>query len=185
MNREEFLNESMAILKPLFLSHGHLIPDNIRISCGFARGSRKAIGQCFNEKMSKDSTIEIFICPTQSDTLRVIDILAHELIHACYPTDGHKGNFRKCAKAIGLTGKMTQTVATDKFNQWTQENIIDVIGKYPHATVSAEGNKKKQTTRMKKVHCESCQYIGYVSPKWLDHENATTCHACHEPLTQG
>ena len=183
MNREEFLNGALGILKPLFLSHGHSIPDNIRISCGFARGSRKAIGQCFNEKMSKDSTIEIFICPTQSDTLRVIDILAHEAIHACYPTEGHKGNFRKCAKAIGLTGKMTETVATDKFNQWTQENIIDVIGKYPHATVS--DSKKKQTTRLIKVYCESCEYLAYMSRKHLDHTNATTCHDCDEPLTQG
>ena len=169
MNREQFLNESMAILKPLFLSHGHSIPDNIRISCGFARGSRKASGQCFNEKMSKDSTIEIFI--------------AHEAIHACYPTDGHKGNFRKCAKAIGLTGKMTATIATDKFNQWTQENIIDVIGKYPHATVT--DSKKKQTTRLIKVACDSCGYTVRISRKWLDHTNATDCHACHEPLNQG
>lgn len=183
MNREQYLNEAMATLKPLFLSHGHSIPDNIRLSCGFARGSRKAIGQCFNEKLSKDSTIEIFICPTQSDTLRVLDIVAHELIHACYPTDGHKGMFRKCAKAIGLTGKMTATIATDKFNKWTQENIIDVIGKYPHATVT--DSKKKQGTRLIKVSCDSCGYTVRISRKWLDHTNATDCHACNEPLTQG
>ena len=183
MNREEFLNESMAILKPLFSQHGHSIPDNIRISCGFARGSRKAIGQCFNEKMSKDSTIEIFICPTQSDTLKVTDILAHELIHACYPSEGHKGNFRKCALAIGLTGKMTSTIASDKFNQWTQENIIDVIGKYPHKELC--DSKKKQTTRLIKVACDSCGYTVRISRKWLDHTNATTCHACDEPLNQG
>ena len=183
MNREEFLNESMGILKPLFLSHGHLIPDNIRISCGFARGSRKAIGQCFNEKMSKDSTIEIFICPTQSDTLRVIDILAHELIHACYPLAGHKGDFRKCAKNIGLTGKMTATVATDRLNAWIDSNIKSKLGEYPHATVS--DSKKKQSTRLIKVSCDSCGYTVRISRKWLDHENATTCHACHEPLKQG
>jgi hypothetical protein len=183
MNREEFLNESMGILKPLFLSHGHSIPDNIRISCGFARGSRKAIGQCFNEKMSKDSTIEIFICPTQSDTLRVIDILIHELIHACYPLAGHKGDFRKAAKHLMLSGKMTSTIATDKLNQWTQENIIDVIGKYPHATVS--DSKKKQSTRLIKCACNSCGFTIRVSRKWLEHENTTTCHACHEPLEQG
>ena len=183
MNREKYLNEAMGILKPLFLSHGHSIPDNIRISCGFARGSRKAIGQCFNEKLSKDSTIEIFICPTQSDTNRVCDILAHELIHACYPLEGHKGNFRKCALDIGLTGKMTATVASDKLNTWIDSNIKSKLGEYPHATVS--DSKKKQSTRLIKVACDSCGYTVRISRKWLDHTNATDRHACHEPLKQG
>ena len=78
---------------------------------------------------------------------------------------------------------MTQTVATDKFNKWTQENIIDVIGKYPHQELT--DSKKKQTTRLIKVACDSCGYTVRISRKWLDHTNATTCHACNEPLTQG
>jgi hypothetical protein len=183
MNREQFLNESMGILKPLFISHGHSIPDNVKLSCGFARGSRKAIGQCFSAAMSKGKHAEIFICPTQSDTLKVVDILAHELIHACYPLAGHKGDFRKCAKDIGLIGKMTSTQASDKFNQWTQENIIDVIGKYPHEELC--DSKKKQSTRLIKCACNSCGFTIRVSRKWLEHENTTTCHACNEPLTQG
>ena len=183
MNREQYLNEAKDIFKSLFAEHGHKIPDNVKLSCGFARGSRKAIGQCFSATMSKGKNAEIFICPTQSDTLKVVDILAHELIHACYPLEGHKGNFRKCALDIGLSGKMTATVATDKFNQWTQENIIDVIGKYPHEELC--DTKKKQSTRLIKVACDSCGYTVRISRKWLEHTNATDCYACHEPLTQG
>ena len=183
MNREQYLNEAKGIFKGLFAEHGHKIPDNIRISCGFARGSRKAIGQCFNEKLSKDSTIEIFICPTQSDTNRVCDILAHELIHACYPLAGHKGEFRKCAKDIKLSGKMTATVASDELNTWIDSNIKSKLGKYPHAEVC--DSKKKQSTRLIKVACDSCGYTVRISRKWLDHTNATDCHACNQPLTQG
>ncbi len=183
MNREKYLTETTKIFKILFAEHGHKIPDNIRISCGFARGSRKAIGQCFNEKLSKDSTIEIFICPTQSDTNRVCDILAHELIHACYPLAGHKGDFRKCAKDIGLTGKLTATVASEELNTWINSNIKSKLGEYPHQELC--DSKKKQSTRLIKVACNSCGYTVRISRKWLSHTNATDCHACHEPLKQG
>lgn len=179
MKREEWLSSATAELRELFKQHGVTIPELVRSSCGFPSKSalsnkNRRIGECWSAKASADKHAEIFISPTISDSMRVLDILAHELIHACHPGDGHGKLFKRTATAIGLEGKMTATVAGDKFKAWAQP-VINRLGAYPHADLIPANAQKKQTTRMLKCYCVDCGYTVRVAGKWLEDMGAPHC----------
>ena len=149
-----------------------------RVSCGWAggRGSAKAVGQCFNPKLSADKTTELFIMPTEQDELAVLDTLAHENVHRWVGTEcGHKGAFKHLALQIGLTGKMTSTVAGDDLRAQLQ-GFITLLGKYPHASLKRSAGKK-QTTRLVKMSCPACENIARQSRK-AALEYGLICLAC-------
>jgi ribosomal protein S27AE len=156
--REQYL---VAMAKEIndvfFIPAGYPVDlSKVKVSCGFtSQGGKRnaAIGQCFNDKANGFN--EIFIHPVLADESRVGDVLAHEMIHA-YDNckHGHRGPFRRIAKAIGLTGKMTATVASDEMNIKLAK-IQKKLGKYPHEALDYEP-KKKQGTRMLKVECPDC-----------------------------
>lgn len=100
----------------------------------------------------------------------MLDILAHELIHALTPGHGHKGRFKQIAIRIGLEGKMTATIAGPKLKP-RLDAIVKKIGKYPHAELTpgqrAAGSPKKQPIRLIKVKCQ-CGYTVRITRKWLE-----------------
>lgn len=155
----------------------------VHISVGFpstGRGSAKRarIGECWSEKVSGDNKAHIFIIPTMNDGLRVLDIVAHEMIHAILGTEeGHGKNFRKMALAIGLEGKMTATTASPKLITKLQE-IIDLIGDYPQPEFKIGEKRKKQSTRMLKAVCETTGYVARLSNKWINEYGAPICPCC-------
>ena len=179
--REEWLNKAETKLRPLFKQAGFNIPPNIRVSCGWpsARGTsskNKTIGQCWSSNNSGDGTFEIFISPVLEDSCRVLDVLAHELVHATVGLEcGHKGDFRRCAVGIGLTGKMTATTASEELKAKLGE-IVSVIGEYPHAQLSAS-SLKKQSTRLIKAECNGCGMVIRTTQKWIDETGLPEC-AC-------
>ena len=90
-----------------------------------------SISQLSAYQLIKNKINEIFISPVLSESERVLDVLSHEMIHAIDDCQsGHKGAFRKMAKAIGLEGKMTSTSAGEKLTEKLKE-IISRIGNYP------------------------------------------------------
>ncbi len=134
--REQWLSEATTELRTLFKQHGVDLPLEVRSSCGFPSKSalsnkNRRIGECWSARASADKHAEIFISPTISDSMRVLDILAHELVHACHPNDGHGKLFKRTALAIGLEGKMTATVAGEKFKLWATP-VLEKLGIYPH-----------------------------------------------------
>ncbi len=143
--REDWLTTAMDLLdKKFFADKGYELPQ-LRASCGFPWGSAKAIGQCFDKANSADDTYEIFICPTQAEALKVLDILLHEMIHAAVGIEeGHKGMFRKVAKEFGLAGKMTATYAEEGSELHTQlVSFADKLGVYPHAAMKKKTKPAK------------------------------------------
>jgi len=187
MAREQWLNALAKELGALFDANGYEIPSNVRMSCGFpSKGAtalrNRRIGECWTSKCSEDGTFEIFISPTLSDDMRVAGILAHELVHAVVGlAAGHKTPFKRCAVAIGLEGKMTATTESEAFKQSVQP-MLNKLGPYPHATLDASSSPKKQTTRLKKVICQACDYTARVTSKWLDESGAPLCPCNHEPM---
>lgn len=171
MNRETWLNNLKdQFLIDHFKDQGYTIPQNVRMACSLTSGrgaKNKAIGLCWSNEVSADGTYEIMVSPTIADPIQVADILIHELIHATLGLkEGHGKNFRKCALAVGLTGKMTATTASDtlkaKISEW-----VKILGDYPHAVLGGENSGgKKQTTRLIKAECE-CGYTVRISRKWL------------------
>lgn len=175
LTREEWLQAGINGLSEMFGAIGETLPE-VYVSVGFPKGSRgkgKVIGQCHPKGLSEDEKAHVFIHPCLKDSVQVLAVLAHELIHALDNCEsGHKGNFARVAKAFGLEGKMTATVAgaelTERLN-----GLVSVLGEYPHAVLSEGG--KKQSTRMIKCECLECGYIVRTSQKWIDELGAPIC----------
>lgn len=173
MTREEWLTAFAQRLQPWFAAHGeHAIPQNLKVSCGWpARGglrsSSPTIGQCFYEDASEGKLFEIFISPTVSDPLIAGETVAHEVVHAIVGhEEGHAGQFRSVAKAIGLEGKMTQTYAGAGLKGEIGD-IIGELGPYPHAKINVVIKTKTQTTRQIKISCKECGYVARVAKSWI------------------
>lgn len=163
--REAWLGGIAESVRPLFASVGATMPDKIRFSCSWPGGTRGGkskrgvIGQCWYPAASGDGHTEIFISPVLDNPLEVAATLVHELVHACLDVKaGHGPRFAKLALAVGLTGKMTATVAGPALIA-ALEPILALAGEYPHAMMragEAADKPKKQTTRQLKVLCPEC-----------------------------
>lgn len=179
LTREEWLNAALAELRPLFqLKAQATIPADTRVSVGFPGGgsARKRIGECWPRARSTDKVNEIFISPVLQDPMRMLDVLTHEAIHAIDDcANGHKKAFKSIAVAVGLTGKMTATVAGDALKVELQ-NIIDRLPPLTHGALDLAG-RKKQPTRLLKLECESCGMIIRTTSKWIEQTGNPTC-AC-------
>lgn len=177
--RETWLQAGVAGLEKIFTDAGYTLPA-VKVSCSWPGGgsARKRIGECWSRSASAAKINEIFISPTVSEPVAALDILAHELCHAVDDcASGHRKPFAKIAKAIGLEGKMTATVAGPLLLPKLQAIAVK-LGDYPHATLSLAG-RKKQGTRMIKVECSDCGGVFRTTQKWLDEaEHALCCPFC-------
>jgi hypothetical protein len=187
MTRELWLEQATDRLREgLFKQNGFEVP-KARVSVGFPGGgsARKRIGEHWHPRASDDQVSQVFISPVLSDAVQVLDVLAHELVHAIVPDAGHKAPFRAIAVKIGLTGKMTATVAGPELKA-----KLEALGKelveYPHSKINLSG-RKKQTTRLLKAWCnqDSCRaeddkpYTVRITRKWLDEYGAPICPNCN------
>lgn len=183
--REEWLVAAVLALAPLFEAVPDAAIPAMRVSVGWpgGRGNKaNVIGQAWAKAAATDGIAQVFVSPVLDDATRVLDVLAHEMVHVIDGNaSGHKGNFARIAKAIGLTGKMTATVAGEDLKAALAEIAAD-LGAYPHAALmpGAQGadGPKKQGTRMLKVSCERSGYVVRMTRKWLDEFGAPTC-PCH------
>lgn len=185
--RQQWLEDAAAALRQWFADKGYMVPDNVRVSVGWPRGSHgraRAIGQCWPVAASSDKHSEIFISPEITSKLngvRIIGVLAHELVHATVGTEaGHKAPFKRCAEAIGLTGKMTATDEGPEFVTWAQ-TVVARIGECPAGSLNTNA-RKKQSTRLLKCECDQCGYVARVTRKWVDEVGAPICPADQEPM---
>jgi predicted SprT family Zn-dependent metalloprotease len=138
-----------------------------QFSTSFIEGTRtsKAIGVHYQSSCSSNGfTQNIMIHPKLHDSVQVVGVLIHECVHAMLeghltkdlkPIKPHGKEFRAVALKVGLTGKMTATTESDelkkKIKKW-----VGVLGEYPHIAMDVnKSGRKKQTTRMIKVQCES------------------------------
>ena len=173
-NREAWLNTiTNRFIRPLFKSKGYTIPANVRLSCSLASGGihtkkhqkRFTLGECYSPSMSSDNTFQIMIVPSLADSVRVVDVLIHELCHATVGNaEGHNNVFGDCARAVGLEGKLTSTHAGEWLTAMIQK-WIESEGEYPHSQLNARYTK--QSTRNLKCECKRCGYTLRTSSKWL------------------
>jgi hypothetical protein len=107
-NRESWLNRVAAGMAPLFEALDTPLPAHIRVAIGFTSAGRKgkAIGECWDNRLSADGHFEIFIRPDlahAADAMpaQIAAILAHELVHAAVgiPAGHGRGRLREGAKS--------------------------------------------------------------------------------------
>lgn len=178
-NREQWLHQATEWFRPWFESAGAKIPQTVRVSVGFpSRGAVSAksrtLGQCWDATASADGVHQVFVSPVLEDTTRAAATLAHELVHAAVGTsEGHKGAFKRIAKAIGLEGKMKSTHAGEKLTAAIVA-MAEEIGPFPHAPLTPTVGVKKQSTRMVKAECE-CGMVVRTTRKWIDEVGLPQC----------
>jgi hypothetical protein len=172
--REEWLNAAVDLLRPIFKARAKVaLPKNIRISCGWTSTGRRSsrIGECWSKKSSADGHIEMFISPTLSDLIDVLQVTTHECVHAGVGLEAKHGPiFKAAAHAMGLEGKMKATVAGEAFKAEVAKPILAKLGAYPHGALSGglSSGPKKQATRLIKVWCPECEYTTRITQKWID-----------------
>jgi hypothetical protein len=171
LDRETWLTEcAQFILDDLIAMHATVPTTQFRISIGFPSGRpSKVLAQCWKHEASADGVNEIFVSPTVDDSIEILAALAHELIHFSDNCEsGHQNHFARVARAIGLEGKLTATVAGADLA--TQLSLyVDLLGPIPHAKLDVTlSGKKKQATRMIKVACDCCEYSHRTTQKHID-----------------
>ena len=186
--REQWLETAIELMKPHFAESipGVEFP-KVRVSVGWPGGKSgpRTIGQCWAPFAATDNVSQIFISPVLDDPILVLATLAHEFIHAIDENkSGHKGAFGVMARAIGLEGRLTATVAGEALTAVFM-TILEKLGTYQHAalgsvpadptrTITGAPSRNKS---MQKVVCEESGYTARVSNKWLV-EGTPSC-PCH------
>lgn len=167
-NREEWLRDLVDALRDRYNDE---LPEHVHVSVGFtSKGARsKRVGECWAGVASSDSAPHVFIHPGISDSVEVAAIVMHELVHACRPEAKHGPQFKQMATGLGLTGKMTATVASEDLKA-DLAKVCEELGPYPQPKLRSghSSNGPKQTTRMLKCECPECGYIVRTTAKWLE-----------------
>jgi len=184
-HREKWLSDLIVSLVPHFADQGYTInPEDIRVSCGFPGGGSKfrRIGECWSAGSSEDNKVQIFINPILDDRMKVAEVLVHELCHAAVGVkEKHNYVFGKCARAVGLTGNLRSTTATDELKLVLQE-MVCWIGEYPHGAMKIVQRIKGPYNVMTKAHCHACSYEIKV-PKGC--EAMPSCGVCGVEFIKG
>jgi hypothetical protein len=191
--RETYLQAAAVMLQHSVFTAAGIDPSEweskkYRVSCGFPigfRGSRTGkvtIGQAFDPSISADGTAEVFINPILDKPSDVVAVLAHELVHVFAGIQcGHKGEFKRIARAIGLVGALTATVAGEEL-QTKIDEIVTALGNYPHGKIDPN-MRKKQGTRLLKLECADCGWTARLSAMQaarLDRD--AKCPCCTAPM---
>lgn len=178
--REQWLNEGVLALSPMFNRLNKKIPDKLRVSCGWpSKGafgaSRKTIGECWNYQYSSTGHHELFISPAIADPIKVLATLVHEVIHAAVGVEEkHAGMFKIVAVAMGLEGKMTATVPGARLMD-DLKAIHKKLGDYPHTAIDkTDKEKEKKPSSMIKAECK-CGYKIQVSRKLYEEYGVPEC----------
>jgi SprT-like family protein len=170
LQRQQWLEAAVEALRSRFADAGYRIPEKVRVAIGWAKraASCGAIGECWAVEASSDQHAELFISPELTEGARILDVLAHELVHATVDAMTgtrvkHGKPFKQCALAIGLQRPMRSTTAGPEFVAWA-EALFKRIGPYPAGFLT---DTPKQGTRLGKCECPRCGYLVRVTRKWL------------------
>lgn len=167
--REQWLRAATEAMRPWLAEIGVVLPDSIATSVGFAKyGPPRSIGQCWNPSSTPGGVTSVFICPTLSEPVKVLDVLLHELVHAGVGTEaGHKGLFVKAVRQLGLKGKPTATYAEEGGALYAKLHELAVeLGPYPHSPIIKSGPKRAPGGGwVKLMSIQDENYIIRISPK--------------------
>lgn len=185
--REAWLAAAAERMAPWFAGLRVPLPGQLRMACGWPHGRRSAsgrvVGECWSPKASRDSTTEVFVSPLVDDSIQVLGILTHELVHAAVGVEaGHQAPFRRIALELGLEGPMRATTVGPQLRPRLESMLLD-LGAYPHAALTAAASgRRPDTTRLLKVLCPSCGYLIRTTAKWIDRGLPTCC--CGTPMVR-
>ncbi len=182
MNREAWLQAAIQAMRPWFKGHNFDVPE-VAVSVGWPSSgglgtAKRTIGQCWYGETTANGMPQLFISPLlddPADPMGVVPTLLHEVIHVVAGKDAKHGpKFGKIAKQLGLEGKPTSTRGGEELIERIRL-ILPVLGPFPHVKIVPDTTRKKQTTRMKKIQCDDCEYTVRTVQKWLDLHGPPIC----------
>lgn len=184
VTRESWLLAGVDKLRPIFAEVGCEIPA-IRVSCGWPGGRGKkaqTIGECWPTVLAEDGVVQSFISPVLDEPVQVLECLTHEVVHAVDDCkNGHKAPFKKIATGVGLTGKMTATVAGEELKAKLKV-IAAQLGPYPHAKLRRPQAGKGGKTQKNRNLLWACPDTGFkvrTAQSNVDTWGAPLC-PCHK-----
>jgi len=168
ISRQTWLETAVTHASAEYKRHGYSVPE-LRISCGFpGTGQRTSrIGECWSTEICLGGLNEIFISPLTDDSVGVLGIISHELLHAVDDCKrGHGAAFKKIATTVGLNGKIIHTYPNDELGKLVKL-ITAVIGPYPHKRLIP---KTRLTIKRQRTYaeCSECDYRVPMLKKFLD-----------------
>lgn len=180
--RESWLTAAVVELRVLFEREGYEVPE-VHVSVGWPHGGRAStIGQCFAGSASEDGVGHIFISPVLKDPVRVLDVLLHELVHAVNHANDERGHgkpFKTIAVKLGLTGKMTATVAGEALKAELTE-VAGRLGAFPHAALTPVAKAKSRSGKSIKLQCTwGDDFVVSISKARLSAYGPAKC-PCHD-----
>lgn len=176
--REEWLLAAADLMRPWLQDLGAKTPE-CRISCGWSKKAGKGIGWAWKCDAAKDFIGQVFISPELEDPGVVLATELHELIHISDDGESkHSGHFKRIAVAVGLTGRMTATIAGPEL-LLRLADVAKQLGPYPHSRLEPKAKIGAQTTRMIKVSCPHDGYTVRCAKKWIE-VGLPACPSGHE-----
>ena len=166
--RESWLMAGVERITPIFAARGHVVP-TVRVSIGWpASGQRSThIGECWPTSRDTDGVNQIFIVPSLSDVVQVLDVLTHELVHAVDDCQhGHGKEFKEIALSVGLQGpRMRSASAGDKLKARLAA-IAAELGAFPHGALTRRPPRARNPDPPR-ARCPQCDYRLAIPKKFL------------------
>lgn len=190
-SRERWLEGLADAMRPLFEAAGSPLPEKLLLSFGFPSTRamsrrRKRIGECWAKTVCEDKeTPHIFLHPELPTHGKSVDesaadeVLVHELVHAA-GHKGHRGGFKRCAEAVGLTGKMTSTKPTAELHKLLAD-LGEALGPCPHLRLKSGSNAPKSKGRMLKMTCACPDGRPIRVSRAQAERGGYVCELCNEP----
>jgi len=191
LNREQWLDEAKELLLLDVIAPIHTPRPSLKIRMAIVNlsSSREVTaleGRCLPSSASAEGINEIYIAAHLTDSLRILSVLLHEIIHAIDDNKSHhRGAFKTIAKACGLITPFTCATPSTWLNDKLQ-SYVDLLGPCPHARVDLS-HIKRQKNRAPKVWCTSCSFFFNTSKLQIffceDQTGCITCPACGHSMT--
>src|SRR5215831_18049966 len=131
MTREDWLDQAIRKITPIFTETGIQLPANMRSICAvYEYGKRpKMIGQCVPLRCTK--TMHILISPALTAPCEIAGIIVHELVHAALNCEhGHQKPFQDLASKVGLKEPWPCASPGDTLTKRLQD-LAGTLGSYP------------------------------------------------------
>ena len=182
--REAWLERAAAFLLDYMVRCG-LPRVVVRVSCGWPSrgglGARVAvIGQCFPPTVCRDGVPQIFVSPRIEESLQVLGVLLHELVHAAVGCQFKHGQvFSQAARRVGLAGPPTATTIGERLHP-VLERFVAGAGPYPHAAIQLQATQRVGS----RLRLYECQCASPVKVRVASNEFQAKCLRCGGDFTR-
>ena len=164
---DAWLKEAVQCLQVIFKEKGYDVPP-LRLHFGWtSRGVRtNRIGECWPKCSVNDGITTIFITNQLQNSVAVLDVLMHEMVHAVDDCKHRHGKeFAKIAKEVGLSGPPWRSAGADEALMTKLDGIANTLGHLPYSPIRPPVPVFREMQSGRAV-CPLCGYSCRTLSKW-------------------